>query len=66
MIINLRLAVIVMDIGDLLGLLFGDDEYYARHCEQCVHNALTAQMHEAFLTRQLSVNSNTTESALNE
>lgn len=55
-----------MDIDDLLGLLLGDDEYYARHCEQCVHNALTAQMHEAFLVRKLSVNYNTTESALNE
>lgn len=55
-----------MDIGDLLGLLFGDEECYDSRCEQRVHNALTLQMHEAFLARQLSVDSNTTESTLNE
>lgn len=55
-----------MDIDDLLGLLFGDAEYYDSCCEQRVHNALTAQMHEAFLARKLSVEYNTKESTLNE
>lgn len=55
-----------MDIDDLLGLLFGDAEYYDSCCEQRVHNALVAQMHEAFMLRQLGIDDNITESALNE
>lgn len=55
-----------MDIDDLLGLLFGNDEYFVERCEKRVHNALTAQMHEAFLARKLSVDFNPTESSLSE
>ena len=55
-----------MDIDDLLGLIFGDDEYCAGCYERRVHNALTAQMYEASIARQLGIDANTTESSLSE